>query len=528
MSVELLVNVAPFETRIARIENGLAEEIYIERERGLKGNIYKGRVQRVLPGIQAAFIDIGMEKAGFLYAGDIAIPPSNNSNHIDPPTTEASNQPGSNIEHAELDESELENHIESDQQQAQNTPPPSRRNAPPIANLVHDNQEIMVQVSREPIASKGPRMTSQIGLAGRYLVYLPQLDRIGIAKRLEDPDERERLLAICNAMELAQGGIIIRTVAEGKDEADLRQDLDYLLRLWGDIEKRSKNASRGSLIHKELNLYLRVMRDYVDSDIEKIHIDSRSAYESMKKFARRFMPEVAKKLYFYPGDRPIFDVYGVEATIEGALKRRVPLKSGGYLIIDQTEALIAIDVNSGSFVGSKNMEETSFKTNLEAVHEIVHQLRLRNLGGIIVIDFIDMQEEENKQKIMQVFAEALKRDKAKNHIVQLSELGLVEMTRKRTRESLGRILLTECESCHGIGLAKSLKTICYQLFREVVAEARAYPCEKLTLIAHPRLIDLMLGEENESVLQLETFLDKEIALESNDDFDAYHYEIVLK
>jgi len=505
MSVELLVNVAPFETRIARVENGQAEEIYIERERGLKGNIYKGRVQRVLPGIQAAFIDIGMEKAGFLYAGDIATAKQPDSTFTD----------------------DIEQSDENDNNADESAPSP-RRNAPPIGKLLKDNQELMVQVSREPIASKGPRMTSQIGLPGRYLVYLPHLDHIGIAKRLEDPQERERLLNICTSMELKQGGIIIRTVAEGKEEPELQQDLDYLLRLWADIEKRSKNSARGSLIHSELNLYLRVMRDYVDSDIEKIHIDSRSAYDAMKKFARRFMPEVAKKLYYYPGDRPIFDVYGVETSIELALKRHVPLKSGGHIVIDQTEALIAIDVNSGSFVGSKNMEETGFKTNLEAVHEIVHQLRLRNLGGIIVIDFIDMQEEENKQQLMQVLADALKRDKSKNHIVQLSELGLVEMTRKRTRESLGRTLLTECNSCHGIGLAKSLKTICYQLFREVVAEARAYPCEKLTVIAHPEIIDLMLGEENEGVLQLESFLNKEISLESDDNFAPDHYEIVLK
>jgi len=506
MSVELLVNVAPFETRIARIENGLAEEIYIERERGLKGNIYKGRVQRVLPGIQAAFIDIGMQKAGFLYAGDIATARQPNTSLTD------------HLEHSD----------EADHDTGTSNAAPQRRNAPPIANLLKDNQELMVQVAREPIASKGPRMTSQIGLPGRYLVYLPHLDHIGIAKRLEDTDERERLLSICEAMELKQGGIIIRTVAEGRQAPELRQDLDYLLRLWADIEKRSKNSALGSLIHNELNLYLRVMRDYVDSDIEKIHIDSREAYETMKKFARRFMPEVAKKLYYYPGDRPIFDVYGVEATIELALQRHVPLKSGGHIVIDQTEALIAIDVNSGSFVSSKNMEETGFKTNLEAVHEIVHQLRLRNLGGIIVIDFIDMQEDNNKQKLMDVLADALKRDKAKNHIVQLSELGLVEMTRKRTRESLGRTLLTECASCHGIGLAKSAKTICYQLFREVVAEARAYPCERLTVSAHPHIIDLMLGEENESILQLEGFLKKEIALESDESFAVDHYEIVLK
>lgn len=506
MSVELLVNVTPFETRVARIENGQAEEIYIERERGLKGNIYKGRVQRVLPGIQAAFVDIGMDKAGFLYAGDIATAKQ--------PALELSEE----IDHG--DDNEV-----GDESRASNQP---RRNAPPIANLIRDGQELMVQVSREPIASKGPRLTSQVGLAGRYLVYLPHLQHTGIARRLEDSVERERLLAIAHAIAPEKGGLIIRTVAEGKQETDIRQDLDYLLRLWGDIEKRTKSAGLGTLIHKELNLYLRVMRDYVDAEVEKIHIDSKEAYESMKKFARRFMPEVAKRLYYYPGERPIFDVYGVEEAIESALKRRVPLKSGGHIVIDQTEALIAIDVNSGSFVGSRNMEETGFKTNLEAVHEIVHQLRLRNLGGIIVVDFIDMQEDENKQRLMEVLDEALKRDKTKTHIVQLSELGLVEMTRKRTRDSLGRMLMKECGRCCGIGQAKSPTTICYQLFREVVAEARAYPCEKLMVIAHPSIIDLLLSEENQGVLQLEEFLKKEISLKSDEDFASDHYEVVLQ
>ncbi|OIO68603.1 MAG: ribonuclease E/G [Zetaproteobacteria bacterium CG1_02_53_45] len=508
MSVELLVNVAPFETRIARIENNLAEEIYIERERerGLKGNIYKGRVQRVLPGIQAAFVDIDMEKAGFLYAGDIA-------------TSKQSKEEISAV---------IENGDDAESGDDTSEPRPSRRNAPPIANLIKDGQELMVQVSREPIASKGPRLTTQIGLAGRYLVYLPHLDHVGIARRLEDQKERDRLLAIGKSINPKKGGIIIRTVAEGRMESEMKQDLDFLLRLWDDIEKRSKGSALGKMIHKELNLYLRVMRDYVDADVEKIHIDSREAYESMKKFARRFMPEVAKKLYYYPGERPIFDVYGVEEAIDRALQRRVPLKSGGHIVIDQTEALIAIDVNSGSFVGSRNMEETGFKTNLEAVHEIVHQLRLRNLGGIIVVDFIDMQEEENKQRLMEVLGEALKRDKAKTHIVQLSELGLVEMTRKRTRESLGRILLNECHRCQGVGSTKSPTTICYQLFRVVVAEARAYPCEKLMVIAHPSIIDLLLGEENEGVEQLEKFLNKEITLKSDEDFAADHYEVVLQ
>ncbi len=504
MSIELLVNVSPFETRVARVENGQAEEVYIERERerGLKGNIYKGRVQRVLPGIQAAFIDIGMEKAGFLYAGDIV----------------------TNGEELDVDQEDEATRERGDKKEDEFHP---RRNVPPINTLIREGQELIVQVSRDPIASKGPRLTTHIGLAGRYLVYLPDLDHVGIARRLEDPQERERLLAIGEALNPEKGSVIIRTVAEGRREHELRQDLDFLLRLWNDIEQRSKHAAPATMIHKELNLFLRVMRDYVDDEVEKIHIDSREAYDSMKRFAQNFMPEVADRLYYYPGNRPIFDVYGVEDAIHRALQKRVPLKSGGYIIIDQTEALIAIDVNSGAFVGSRNLEETGFKTNLEAVYEIVHQLRLRNLGGIIVIDFIDMQDEENRQRLMEMLEDALKRDKAKTHIVQLSSLGLVEMTRKRTRDSLGRVLMQECPCCQGTGFAKSPTTICYQLFRDVVAEARAYPCEKLMVIAHPDIIDRLLGEESDNVTRVEQFLGKEISLKSDAAFQAGQYEVVL-
>jgi len=510
MSAELLVNVAPFETRIARIEAGLAEEIYVEREneRGLKGNIYKGRVQRVLPGIQAAFVDIGMEKAGFLYAGDIAVPESHEAD----------------LAAAEAAENGQEDAI-SDSVEVEET---SRRVIPSIDSLVREGQEILVQVSRDPIASKGPRLTSLLSLAGRYLVYLPSVEHVGIARRLEDGKERERLLKIGNEIKPEGGGLIIRTVAEGHSKAELKQDLDFLLRLWKDLEKRSRNAGSGSMIYSDLNLYLRVMRDYVDDEVGKIHVDSREAYQSMKRFAKNFMPEVAKRLYYYPGDRPIFDVYGVEEEIDRALERRVALRSGGHIVIDQTEALVAIDVNSGSFVASRNMEETGFKTNLEAVREIVHQLRLRNLGGIIVVDFIDMQEEENKAKLIEVLEEALKRDKSKTHVVQFSSLGLVEMTRKRTRDSLGRTLQASCGRCGGNGHVKSLTTICYQLFREIVSEARAYPCEKLTVIAHPSLIDLLLGEEGEDVAALEHFLKKEISFQSDAKLTPENYEIALQ
>jgi len=519
MSAELLVNVAPFETRIARIETGLAEEIYIEREneRGLKGNIYKGRVQRVLPGIQAAFVDIGMEKAGFLYAGDIAASESGKAELV--AAEEADN--GSGNGNGDM----LAEAVDAEEAGSETT---SRRVIPPISSLVREGQEIMVQVSKDPIASKGPRLTSLLSLAGRYLVYLPSVDHVGIARRLEDTKERERLLKIGNEIRPAGSGLIIRTVAEGHSRDELKQDLDFLVRLWKDLEKRSKHASPGSMIYTDLNLYLRVMRDYVDDEVVKIHVDSREAYQSMKKFARNFMPEVAKRLFYYPGDRPIFDVYGVEEEIDRALQRRIPLRSGGHIVIDQTEALVAIDVNSGSFVGSRNMEETGFKTNLEAVREIVHQLRIRNLGGIIVVDFIDMQEEENRARLLEVLEESLKRDKSKTHIVQFSSLGLVEMTRKRTRDSLGRTLQAPCERCGGNGHVKSLITICYELFREIVSEARAYPCEKLTVIAHPSLIELLLGEEGEDVAALEHFLKKEISLQSDAKLAPENYEIALQ
>ncbi|MDQ6988922.1 MAG: Rne/Rng family ribonuclease [Mariprofundaceae bacterium] len=500
MSTELLVNVTPFEIRIARVENGLAEELYVERTcgKGLRGNMYWGKIQRVIPGIQAAFVDLGLKKSGFLYAGDVL---------------------GSRTSQEDLDtgdEGESARHEED-----------YRQNIAPIGQLLREGQEVMVQVSREPISSKGPRVTGMVSLAGRYLVFLPDLDHVGIAKRLEDETERARLLDIAQQIKTPKGGLIIRTVAEGHSLEDLQKDLDFLLRLWADIEKRKKNAGPGSMIHTELNLFLRVMRDFVDDEVEKIHIDSKEAYQSMKTFAESFMPEVVKRLFYYPGDRPIFDVYGVEEEIDRALKRQVKLKSGGSIVIDQAEALIAIDVNSGSFVGSRNLEETSFKTNLEAVHEVVHQLRLRNLGGIIVIDFIDMMDKKNQEKVLEVLNEALKRDKTKTCALPFTSLGLVQLTRKRTRDSLGRMLQVECTHCDSTGLKKSMQTVCYQLFREIVAEARAYPCQKLMVIAHPSLIDLMLGEENEMVVQLEQFLSKEISFKQDHEFTEERYEVVL-
>ncbi|RMH52840.1 MAG: Rne/Rng family ribonuclease [Zetaproteobacteria bacterium] len=504
MTAELLINVTPFETRVARIEDGRAEELYIEREceRGLRGNIYKGRVQRVIPGIQAAFVDIGLSKAGFLYVADVAHGKEQRDRLVEAAATSADG--------------------EEEPEEA-----PRRRRHPDISELLEERQQLLVQVSKEPIASKGPRLTSLISLAGRYLVYLPQFDHVGIAHRLEDPGERRRLLELAEKIKPDDGGLIVRTVADGHSEEDLLRDLAFLQRLWDDIVHNMRSAPPGTLLHSDLNLYLRVMRDFVDDEVRKIHIDSREAYDKMKQFAARFMPEVLERIFYYPGDRPLFDLYGVEETLEAALKRRVPLKSGGYIVIEQTEALTVIDVNSGSFIQSRNLEETGFKTNLEAVHELVHQLRFRNLGGIVVIDFIDMQDEENRNRLIEVLKEALRRDKAKSKVVQYSSLGLVEMTRKRTRDSLERILLEDCPHCGGIGKRKSARTICYQLFRDIVAEARAYPAERLLVIAHPEIIDLLLGEESEHVRRLEGFLGKEIALKGDEALPMEEYEVAL-
>ncbi len=507
MSTELLVNVAPFETRIARVENGRAEELYIERTRGkgLRGNIYLGKVQRVIPGIQAAFIDIGLDRAGFLYAGDI---------------------PGARLESEMIDDEADDEQGTKDDETSLNVG--NRQNIAPIGQLLREGQEILVQVSRDPIAPKGPRLTAMLSLAGRYLVFLPGLEHVGIARRLEDENERSRLLSIAEEIKVEGSGLIVRTVAEGHSKEELKQDLNFLLKLWKDIDARRKKAMPKSMVHSELNLYLRVMRDFVDEEVEKIYIDSKEAYERMKAFAAQFMPEVEGRLYYYPGSRPIFDVYGVEEEIDRALKRKVGLKSGGSIVIDQAEALIAIDVNSGSSVSLQNLEETSFKTNLEAVYEIVHQLRLRNLGGIIIIDFIDMLDSDNQAKVMEVLEEALMRDKTKTKVHPFTELGLVQLTRKRTRDSLGRMLQMGCEHCASTGLTKSMQTVCYQLFREVVAEARAYPSEKLMVIAHPKLIDLLLGEESDMVVQLEGFLGKEISFKHDETFAPDRYEVVLQ
>ena len=404
MSEEILINVTPQETRIAVAENGVLQEIYVERSRrrGLVGNIYKGRISRVLPGMQAAFVDIGLERTAFLHASDIV------------------NQP---VEWASMEE----------------------RRVGIITDLVKEGQEVTVQVIKDPLGTKGARLTTHITLPSRYLVLMPAARNVGISQKIEGEEDRQRLKDLVTSLAggMEGGGYIVRTAAEEADPDALRADMDYLRKLWDSVRDSTTNATPGTVIYEDLPLVLRALRDLVDVDIEKVRIDSRENYKKALSFAEEFVPQVAPRIEYYPGERPIFDLYGIEDEIHKALERKVLLKSGGYLIIDQTEAMTTIDVNTGAYVGHRTLEETIFKTNLEAAQAIVRQLRLRNLGGIIIIDFIDMLEEDHKRQVLTALEKNLERDRAKSHISEVSALGLVEMTRKRTRESLEHELCSQ-------------------------------------------------------------------------------------
>ena len=489
MNEEILINVTPRETRVAMVENGVLQELFIERtsRRGLVGNIYRGKVVRVLPGMQAAFIDIGRERTAFLHASDIV------------GRAKAANGNG-----------------------------PAEKPMENIVDLVHQGQELLVQVVKDPLGSKGARLTTHLSVAARFLVYMPDEDHIGISQKIEDEVERQRLRDLL--VELTKdmgGGYIVRTVADGVSEHELRADVEFLLKLWEEIQERSNTCGPGTLVHGDLSLVMRTMRDQVDIDIEKIRIDSRENYEKAKKFAEKFIPEMANRIEYYPGERPIFDLYNIEDEIQKALSRKVQLKSGGYLIVDQTEALTTIDVNTGAFVGHRNLEETIFKTNLEATHAIARQLRLRNLGGIIILDFIDMTDPMHREQVMRALEKNLERDKAKSHICEVSGLGLVEMTRKRTRESLEHVLCEPCPCCEGRGSVRTAETVCYEVFRELIRESRQYETEQFLVLASQEVVDLMLDEESAGVAELEEFIGRPIRFQVESLYTQEQFDVVL-
>ncbi len=484
MSEELLINITPPETRVALIENGVLQEIIIERGacRGLVGNIYNGKVCRVLPGMQAAFVDIGLDRAAFLHASDI------DSDDAD---------------------------ARSDQ----------------IHELVREGDSVVVQVVKDPLGSKGARLTTSLSIPSCYLVYMPGLGNIGVSQKIEEEQERQRLRSILGGFnednDGGGGGFIARTAAEGVNDEALRADMRFLSRLWQSVRKKVQACSGVALIHEDLPLALRALRDLVGPDVERIRIDSRAIHQKARDFVNSLIPDVLPRLEYYSGARPLFDLYGVEDEIQKALERKVQLKSGGHLIIDQTEAMTTIDVNTGAFVGHRNLEETIFKTNLEAAQAICRQLRLRNLGGIIIIDFIDMSEDEHKRQVMRALEKCLAKDHARTHISEVSSLGLVEMTRKRTRESLEHVLCETCASCAGRGSIKTAETTCYEIFREIIREARQFDVESLLVLASQDVIDRLVDEEATHLAELEDFIERPIRLQAEVLYTQEQFDVVL-
>ena len=491
MNEEILINMPPMETRVALVENGVLQEVYIERSssKGIVGNIYKGKVVRVLPGMQAAFVDIGLERASFIHASDIAS-------------------------------------VGADGMEQRNEEEPG------IRSLLHEGQTLIVQVVKDPIGTKGARLTTHLSVPARNLVYMPKTRHVGISQRIEDEAERKRLREALDACVKEEemddkGGFIIRTAAEGVEQSDLMTDIRFLKRLWAALERKMKERKAPDVIYEDLSLAKRTLRDMVHPGLEKIRIDSRENFQNLKQFAADYMPELGGLIEHYQGERPIFEVYSIEDEIQKALGRKVELKSGGYLIIDQTEAMTTIDVNTGAFVGHRNLEETIFKTNLEAATALARQLRLRNLGGMIIVDFIDMQDAEHKRQVLRVLAKAIEKDYAKTTMTGMSELGLVEMTRKRTRESLEHVLCETCPVCEGRGSLKTAETICYQIFREIHREARAYENDNLLVLASQEVVDRLLDEESASVADLEEFIGITIQFQVEVMYSQEQFDVIL-
>jgi ribonuclease G len=485
MSHEILINVTPQETRVAMLEQGVVQELHIERAsaRGLVGNICLGRVARVLPGMQSAFVEIGLERAAFLHIADI-------------------------WEHR------------------QNGHGGDSR---PIEKILHEGQSLLVQVIKDPIGTKGARLSTQVSLAGRLLVYLPQDSHIGISQRIGDEAERENLRERLQLLlpDGHTGGFIIRTMAETASEREMQSDIAYLTKLWGDLNARARDVPAPALLYQDLSLAQRVLRDIATEETSRVHVDSRETYTKMMEFANEYTPALVERIAHYPGERPLFDLNAVEEEIERALARRVNLKSGGYLIVDQTEAMTTIDVNTGGFVGGRSFDDTIFKTNLEAAQVIARQLRLRNLGGIIIIDFIDMENADHRGAVLAELNRALERDRTRLTVNGFTQLGLVEMTRKRTRESLAHVLCESCPTCQGRGELKTAQTICYEILREILREAKQFNAREFRILAAQPVIDLFLDEESQSLAQLGDFIGKPISLQVESIYTQEQYDIVL-
>jgi ribonuclease G len=498
----LLINADGPETRVALVEDGLLGELFIERkqERGIAGNIYKGRVERVLPGMQAAFVNIGLEKSAYLHVSDVRGTPDDLKRLMSVGDSAATNA---------SDEEEPE------------APSGSAR----IEDLLKEGQEIVVQVTKEPISTKGARVTRYISLPGRHLVFMPTVEHVGISRRISQDKERKRLREIIDQMRPAGTGFIVRTVAENVPEKDLKADMDFLIKLWNNVVQRTSAARSPSLIYNDLDLLLRTVRDMFTPDVDKLIIDSRPDYDRIKKFIQAFMPDFAGQIELYTGAEPIFDGYGIEIEIDRALERKVWLKSGGYLIVDEMEALTAIDVNTGRFVGKRNLEDTITVTNMEAAREVAEQLRIRSIGGMIVVDFIDMDRSSNRNKVTRSFNEFLRRDRSKAAVTRISELGLIEMTRKRTRESLLHHLTEPCEHCEGKGYTKSRRTVAYGLLRELRRQGNLIEGDTVMVEVHPDVAQILAGPDHVYLEEIEKRLQKRIVIKARGSFALEDYEL---
>ncbi|NLH50299.1 MAG: Rne/Rng family ribonuclease [Myxococcales bacterium] len=519
---ELVINVTHQEKRVALLENGHLVELHIEpvRERGIVGNIYKGKVMRVLPGMQAAFVDIGLDRAAFLYVADVRDPEKEVDLYEEKAEEEAEAFAGMQPDGGgDAFDQEI------------NASPVAAAVAPaavgqPIEELLREGQEIMVQVAKEPIGSKGARITSHVSLPARNLVLMPFMDHVGVSRRIEDEEERTRLKQLVDGLRPEGTGFIIRTAAHGKDRETLANDVEFLNGLWQNIHKKYKSSRAPSLMHSDLSITLRAIRDLFNTDIERVMIDSPEEYEKILNFFGKHMPRMNCRIDLYEGEEPIFDYYGLEVEISRALQPKVWLKSGGYIVIEQTEALIAVDVNTGRYVGKHNLEDTILKTNLEAVKEICYQLRLRNLGGLIIIDFIDMEKEASREKVFAALQEELTKDRAKTNILKISELGLVEMTRKRTRESIARVLSEPCPYCDGKGYVKSKISICGEIFREIKKEFKKATGKNIVLQVHPEIADLLYEEERAGLEYLEQLSGRRITIKDNSTFHLEQFEVI--
>jgi ribonuclease G len=509
MTNELVINARPHETRVALIENGTVVELHLKRgsEQELLGNIYLGRVLRVLPGMQAAFVEIGIDKPAFLYVTDVY----NDLRQWEQIMLQEGEEENNNIETISYGRTRFQRGSDIN-----------------IEGLLKEGQEVLVQVSKEPLGTKGARLTSHITLPGRHLVFMPTVDHIGISRRIEDEKERARLKKIMQQLSPPGEGFIVRTVSEKAPREKLKSEMEFLTKLWANIQKRKETASAPSILHKELTITLKAVRDLFTKEIDRLVIDSREEYQSIMEFIETFAPNLRYSIELYEGREQIFDAYGIEMEINRALEKKIWLKSGGYIVIEATEALTVIDVNTGSYVGKRNLEETIVKTNLEAVKEIAYQMRLRNIGGLIVIDFIDMNREADKEKIFLALKEALEKDKAKTTVLKMSELGLIEMTRKRTKEDINLFLTESCLYCEGRGRLKSPITVCYDIFRDLEREPVSGEEGKVYLLVNPEIEKVLKEEERYSVMELEKKINRRIIIIGKNDFHLEQYEISLQ